>query len=68
MRTLMVAVMAVVAMAATGCSTTAAKTKKVYDLDKIGYVNANARLRAMQVYWVHPPEKRVERDNSGKSM
>ncbi len=57
MRTLIV----VLLLAATGCSTTSpVAVKKIQDRDKIGYVNALARLRGTQVIWVHPPEITVD--------
>lgn len=66
MRTLIVVAMLAIVM--TGCSTAVPKTQKINDLDKIGYVNAQARIRGTQVYWVHPPQKRVESGQTAKSM
>ncbi len=62
MRGVALGVMAVMLLNAAGCSAMAErKTSVVTDVDKVALINATARNRGIEVIWVNPPRKIVEK-------
>lgn len=68
MRGVALGVMAVMLLNAAGCSAMAErKTSVVTDVDKVALVNATARNRGIEVVWVNPPRKVIEKKSQSEA-
>ncbi|QGX38792.1 hypothetical protein [Permianibacter aggregans] len=59
MKVVIISVVAILVLS--GCAMSQPKTKFVTDKDYIGQVEAAAKHRGVDVVWVNPPVRRIER-------
>lgn len=68
MRGVAMVVAAVMVLGATGCGSMAKYgARSVVDDDKVSVINAAARQRGVEVIWVNPPRKTVDKTADNRS-